>query len=143
MVNRPGQNLALVASKRANDARNLHPNCHLQREVSIFEYLKRETLAEFHSGGAQQRANSFGRASLASDYFTQIFRRNPQLKNGHLRALYGIDSHTLRMIYQGFGNLLNEGSFIWALASASNRRSSPRPDPSSAKRSASEFKTWT
>src|SRR5215471_7833319 len=58
--------------------------------VSILEDLKREALAQLHSSGAQQRADGLSGAPLPADHFPKIFRVDPQLEDGHLRAFHGL-----------------------------------------------------
>ena len=80
----------------------------IQGEDSIFQNLKRKPLVQFHPGRTEKRANRFGRATLASDHFSEILRMNPQFEDGDLRTLHCFHLHSLRMIHQRSSNVLYE-----------------------------------
>jgi hypothetical protein len=51
---------------------------------ALLEDFERQPFANFHSGGAENRANGFGCAALSADHFSEIAWIDAQLKNGYL-----------------------------------------------------------
>src|SRR5277367_75463 len=50
--------------------------------ATLFEDFQRVALLQLHAGGAQKRANRFGRAALASDHLAQVFGMNAEFQHG-------------------------------------------------------------
>ncbi len=63
---------------------------------------------KFHPRRPQQRTDRFGCATLASNYFPQVFGMNSQFQNSDLRAFHRLDLYSLGMINERSSNLLHE-----------------------------------
>src|SRR5580658_7939582 len=75
---------------------------------TLLEDFERQPFADFHSGGAENRADGFGRAALAADYFSEIARIDAQLENGYLFAFDCTHLHLIWIVNERFRNRLNE-----------------------------------
>jgi hypothetical protein len=54
---------------------------------------------EFHSGGAQERADCIGRTPLSPNDLAQILRMSPQLQNSNPGTVYLVDLYSFGMVY--------------------------------------------
>src|SRR5579864_3878827 len=73
-------------------------------EDSLFEDFKRQALPNFHTGGAEDRADGFRCPPLPSDDFAQIFGMHAQFKNGYLLPIHRSYLNLFGMIDQCLRN---------------------------------------
>jgi hypothetical protein len=77
-------------------------------DAALLQNLERESLFQFHSGGAKNRSNRSRRSALLPDDFSEIALGDSELKNRCLFPLDWSHGHLIRIVYKSFRNLLDE-----------------------------------